>query len=102
MSINLGEIITNFNELEEGKDYFVKIKHCFNDFYSGIYTYNVCGNSYNNNFLKFINETHEITITTGQGINEYFFRLKNLNDKRFYFRGGCNIFEILTNEYVLK
>jgi hypothetical protein len=64
MSVNQGEIITNIDELEEGKDYFVKIKTCFNDFYSGIYTYYVCGNhsyNHNNNLfiqLKFINETH--------------------------------------------
>ncbi len=102
MSINLGEMIsTNFNELEEEKDYFIKFDGIY---YNGIYTY--IGDPFHK--LIFTNLTYNIEINpieyTSYSIRQVYFigEVIKLNSNVTICQQVCDIFEILTNEYVLK
>ncbi len=105
MSINLGEMIsTNFNELEEEKDYFIKFWRPDGIYYNGIYTY------IGDPFHKFIftNLTYNIKINpieyTSYSTRQVYFigEVINLNSNVTICQQTCDILEILTNEYVLK
>jgi hypothetical protein len=105
MSINLGEMITtNFNELEEEKDYFIKFWLSNGTYYNGIYTY------IGHPFHKFIftNLTYNIEINpieyTAYSTRQVYFigEVIKLDSNVTISQQTCDIFEILTNEYVLK
>jgi len=113
MSVN-EEDITNLDELEEGKNYFIKFNNYFNeyynDFYNGIWTYT----GSNENLLEFqrinlnfisLNLAHKMSIQECRNNHRCYFRITNLinHDVKFdYFTGSCDIFKIATTEYVLK
>jgi hypothetical protein len=96
--INQGAIITNFDELEEGKEYFIKINNYTHNPYDGKYTYT--GSNRSNEHLLFTNLNYDIKITKSESVNGYSFGLRHLNSNIIYnyYTGSCNIFEISTNE----
>ncbi len=105
MSINLGEkLSTNFNELEEEKDYFIEFWLPNGVYYNGIYTY--IGHSFHK--LIFINLTYNIEINPIEYMSYstrqvYFIgEVIKLNSNVIICHQACDIFKIETTEYVLK
>jgi hypothetical protein len=111
MSFNEEEI-TNLDELEEGKKYFIKFNNYYNeyynDFYNGIWTYTGSNENlleFQRINLKFINLAHKMSIQKCRNNHRCYFRITNLinHDVKFdYFIGICDIFKLETTEYVLK
>jgi hypothetical protein len=106
MSVNEEDVITNLDELEEGKNYFIKFNNYYNDFYNGIWTYTGSNEillEFQRINLNFI--AHKMSMQKCQNNPRCYFRITNLinHDVKFdYFTGSCDIFKILTNEYILK
>jgi hypothetical protein len=116
MSINIGEIITNIDELEEGKDYLIQFCYPYYKEYNGIYTYtkryNITEFGYDRTkqqILVFINLIHEIRTTSDNWgyysniFNGFVGTVININNNEYKYPIPKFVaFEILTNEYVLK
>jgi hypothetical protein len=100
MSYNEENIITNHNQLEKGKDYILQIS-IINTGFNGTYTY--CGEYSSYQGYKFINSAYEVKIhelSKGGFVCMYVINL--LTNNTYFQHTRCNIFEILTNEYILK